>query len=249
THAAKHLFITQPALSRTLKNEEEKLNVTLVDRTTKPIQLTYAGAEYLRGLQNIDTATKQLVDKMNDISQSKSGQLSIGLPETLGTLFLPQLIQLYTTKYPQYHLQIREMASTQAAKTVIDNQLDLYIGPKPIKGSHFIYRQIKPIHFNLIYPESLSVEKLSKIERLTQFQFLKAQNYIGIDQTMITGLLLNQFFVNSNLHIRPWIQLKNFQTILQLVNKGLGFTILPSYYQSIGNHVSAIQISPNLLSS
>ncbi|WP_257613794.1 substrate-binding domain-containing protein, partial [Oenococcus oeni] len=143
---------------------------------------------------------------------------------------------------------MREMASTQAAKTVIDNQLDLYIGPKPIKGSHFIYRQIKPIHFNLIYPESLSVEKLSKIERLTQFQFLKAQNYIGIDQTMITGLLLNQFFVNSNLHIRPWIQLKNFQTILQLVNKGLGFTILPSYYQSIGNHVSAIQISPNLLS-
>lgn len=249
THAAKHLFITQPALSRTLKNEEKKLNVLLVDRTVRPIRLTYAGEEYLHGLQNINIATKQLSDKMSEISQSKSGQLSIGLSETLGTLFLPKLIQLYNTKFPQYHLNISEMASTQAARAVIDNQLDLYIGPKPLERGHFIYRKIKTIHFNLICPRGIDLNKLSQITSSSQFQLLKPLNYIGIDPSMITGIFLNRFLKNANLRILPWIQLKNFQTILQIIEQGLGYSILPAYYQANSKYTVSIPIDSELLNN
>lgn len=246
TQASKHLFITQPAISRTIKNEEQKLKVKLVDRSVRPIRLTYAGEEYLQGLETIANASSHLSDKMNEIAQSKAGMLSIALPEALGALLLPKLVQLYSEECPQYHLNIREMASVQASKATIDNQIDLYIGPKPLEKGHFIYRKIKTLHFNLLMPKITPSLHFRRITAIHQLKLLESQNYLGIDKSMITGNFLEDFFTNNNLAIKPWLQLKNFETILKLVETGLGFTILPDDYQP-SSQVSIIPIDPTLL--
>lgn len=247
TQASKHLFITQPAISRTIKNEEEKLNVKLVDRSVRPIRLTYAGEEYLQGLEKIAAASTELTDKMNQISESKSGMLSIALPEALGSFILPKLVKLYSEKYPQYHLDIHELASVQASKATIDNQIDLYIGPKPLEKGHFIYRIIKPLQFNLLLPKKSPIMKRHQLKTIGEFKLLESQNYIGIDKSMITGNFLESFFTNNNLSINPQIQLKNFETILKLVEAGIGFTILPADYQP-NEKIVSVSIDSKLLS-
>lgn len=248
THAANHLFITQPALSRTLKDEETRLNVMLVDRTSKPLRLTYAGEEYLRGLQTVEDATNKLNTKMSEFSQSKTGNLSIGLSENISTLLLPKLVALYAKNYPNYHLNINELTSKQAASAVIDNQLDLYIGPKPLKKGHFTYRKIQETHYNLFCPSNFAIP-FSKIEVNSQLQPFEAKKFIGIDAISITSEIINQFLNNIGLKINPWLQLRNYQTILQVVESGLAFTILPDSFHAYSDKIMVLPISPQLLKS
>ena len=68
SRAAEQCHISQPALTRYIKNLEEELNVTLFDRSSFPIRLTYAGERYVDGLLKILEMKEKLDKEMREIA-------------------------------------------------------------------------------------------------------------------------------------------------------------------------------------
>ena len=68
SRAAEQCHISQPALTRYIKNLEEELNVTLFDRSSFPIRLTYAGERYIDGLLKILEMKEKLDKEMREIA-------------------------------------------------------------------------------------------------------------------------------------------------------------------------------------
>lgn len=60
TAAAQHLFVSQPYVSRVIKQAERDLNLSLIDRSSKPLKLTYAGNLYLNGLRQTQSELNTL---------------------------------------------------------------------------------------------------------------------------------------------------------------------------------------------
>ncbi|MFD6439199.1 LysR family transcriptional regulator, partial [Peribacillus sp. NPDC060186] len=80
TRAADHLFITQPTISKMIKNLETELGVELFDRSRKQLVLTDAGRVVLEQAKLIDKAFHNLETEMDNLLGLKKGHIRIGLP-------------------------------------------------------------------------------------------------------------------------------------------------------------------------
>jgi len=245
TAASQHLFVSQPYISRTIKEAEQQLGIQLIDRTTKPTRLTYAGAQYLAGLQKIQQQLSDLDQTMHELAQSKSGHLSIALSESMATQILPELGCQFLQEYPQYHLDIHEMPSLAAEKAVTDNQSDVYIGPKSAHHSAFFYRIMHKQSFSVLVPTSypFSIPQVTHPQQLTS---LLHQPFIGCDLQMVLGELTRHFMADHHLFLQPALTLNSLSTIQQLVELGAGWTILPTP-TTTASVVRTIPIDPQLL--
>src|SRR5581483_4304011 len=81
--AAETLNVTQPTLSKMVKNLEEELDVLLFDRTTKHMKLTDAGEIVFEEAQEIMRLMDNLSSKLTDKLKIKKGYIKIGLPPVI----------------------------------------------------------------------------------------------------------------------------------------------------------------------
>lgn len=106
--AAKHLYISQPSLSQCIKKVEEELGERLFDRTQNPLALTPAGKIYVRQAQEILRIQKSLVQEVADLSELRTGSLTIGSSRTRSACFLLKPLVAFHQKYPGIQLAVRE---------------------------------------------------------------------------------------------------------------------------------------------
>ncbi len=122
--AAQKLYISQPALSQSIKNIEVELNAQIFLRGTSPLRLTYAGekvAEIARQYIMLDLNLKNIIA---DINKEVSGTFRFGTSKGIGDTLLPKLVPSYIREYPQVDLKILELGSQDIEKKILDHTLD-----------------------------------------------------------------------------------------------------------------------------
>lgn len=87
TKAAESLYITQPSISKTIRNIEEELGVTLFDRSGKKVVLTDAGRIIYEQAQPIVKSFQSLSSELGDLKNLKKGHIRLGLPPMVGSSF------------------------------------------------------------------------------------------------------------------------------------------------------------------
>lgn len=95
TRAADHLFITQPTISKMIKNLETELGVELFDRSRKQLILTDAGRVVLEQAKLIDKAFHNLETEMDNLLGLKKGHIRIGLPPIIDASFFPEFLAVF----------------------------------------------------------------------------------------------------------------------------------------------------------
>ena len=106
--AAKHLYISQPSLSQCIKKVETELGARLFDRTQNPLVLTSAGKIYVRQAKEILRIQKALVQEVADLSELRTGSLTIGSSRTRSACFLLNPLVAFHQKYPGIQIFVRE---------------------------------------------------------------------------------------------------------------------------------------------
>lgn len=106
--AAKHLYISQPSLSQCIKKVETELGVRLFDRSQTPLALTTAGEIYVRQAKEILRIQQALVQEVADLSELRTGSLTIGSSRTRSACFLIDPLVAFHRQYPGIQLAIKE---------------------------------------------------------------------------------------------------------------------------------------------
>lgn len=105
TKAAEQLFISQPALSRHIRNMEEEWNLQLFVRTSNGIRLTPAGSSMYIGMSELYRNYNELVAQAKKIQRGIAGTLKIGiLDQTNVADFMPQVYQYFSQEHPNVDL-------------------------------------------------------------------------------------------------------------------------------------------------
>ncbi|WZL73408.1 LysR family transcriptional regulator [Clostridiaceae bacterium 35-E11] len=99
--AAEKLFISQPALSATIKKLESKIKVPIFDRSTNPIQLTPAGKYYIKSIEKIMEIQNDMIEYFNSLAEEKQVSITIGSAAFFCAHILPliKLIASLTHRY------------------------------------------------------------------------------------------------------------------------------------------------------
>ena len=163
TKAAEKLYLTQPALSMAVRQEEKNLGAALFDRSRRPLTLTQAGEAYIRAVERIRDFESDLSRELEDLSHLNTGRLHIGGTHYLNCFLLAEVLSGFSRRYPGIQLQVSEDSSARLAKRLEHRELDLTFSCAPEHIERFEHQPAFFDHILLAVPRETPLsEELSR---------------------------------------------------------------------------------------
>ena len=127
TRAAEQLFITQSALSALVRNLESELELRLIDRTTRRLELTEAGRELLQSLEQLLDDLDRMTSDLRDVKAIRRGRVRIGATPLLAASFLPVAIRAFRERYPEVTVRVMDDPTPQLLEALRAGDVDLVL--------------------------------------------------------------------------------------------------------------------------
>jgi DNA-binding transcriptional LysR family regulator len=127
TKAAEALFISQPAVTKHIKELEEHLGTSLFKRNGSNIALTPAGEILVKHTRHIFKTYEILENELAQLNDSASGNIRIGASTTLAQYVLPKILALFKASYPDIHFTFNSGNSEAIEQMVISEDIDIAI--------------------------------------------------------------------------------------------------------------------------
>ena len=224
--AAEKLFISQPGLSRQIKQMEAELGLVLFERTNKKVVLTKAG-NYLKG--EVTMLLKNLNDTFDHaqlIQEGMEGHIGIGYVGSAMQNVIPELLLKIQEDHPKVHYSLREMENPDQIRALVQGEIDLAFVrlDKVPRGL-----QIRPVFedtFSLVLPSDHPIDK----ENFQGLKSLEEDAFILFDQSYSPAYYeqVMQIFEQSGFHPIISHNTVHASTIFRLVENNLGISIVPS---------------------
>lgn len=125
TRAARALYISQPALSQAIRRLEAELNAEVLDRSTEPIRLTYAGQKYLGAMKKISAIHSDLLNELSEMAGEARGQMRLGISMQRSMQLLPLVIPPFYRRHPHVRIVLEEHGSGTLERLLHDGKCDL----------------------------------------------------------------------------------------------------------------------------
>jgi DNA-binding transcriptional LysR family regulator len=224
--AADSLFISQSAVSQSIKTLEKRLNQTLFIRSTKRVALTKEG-ELL--LKHIEPAINLITRGENQLcADPKSGvQLRIGASDTICRYYLVPYLNNFHKQYPNIHIKVTNGTSLQCAKLLERNEVDVIITNSPNSGLNNIMQIIPVKKFHDIF--IANQESFPLTDRPITLQELQQCPILMLDKRSTTSMFLHNLFLENSLDLVPAIELSSNDLLIDLAKIGLGVAFIPDF--------------------
>ncbi|MEZ4816214.1 MAG: LysR family transcriptional regulator [Bdellovibrionota bacterium] len=220
--AAKLLEMPNSTVSSKISSLEKRLGITLLQRTTRKLNLTQAGQSFyeesLAGLVQIKNAEA----RANFNQQEVLGTLKVTAPVEFGNYFLPLLSTQYLKAYPKMNL---EYQLSDTAIDLISNSVDLAIRIGNLKDSSLIVKKIGSVHFGVFAsPTYLKTHGIPK-----EPKDLSKHSCIHFTQLENNKWHLNSTKSTSIINVQPKIRSNELNMIKALTAAGEGIALLPAF--------------------
>ena len=226
SEASKQLYISQSAVSQSIKALEKKLDQTLFIRSTKKVQLTPEGEILLRHVEPamnlIRRGESQLVD-----ATSTGGQSRIGASDTICRYFLIPYLEKFHKEFPNTHIKVTNETSIKCVELLESGQVDCIVINYPNSNLSNFYSINKIKEFKDVFVANSSFSKLQG----KKISFKKLLNYpiLMLEKNSTTSEFLHSLFQQHELDLVPEIELTSNDLLLDLAEIGLGIAFVPDY--------------------
>jgi DNA-binding transcriptional LysR family regulator len=143
TRAAADMYVAQQALSQQVKALEETLGVKLLDRTSRRVELTPAGAAYLEDCRRVLAAVRRAEEHARAVADGTAGRLRLAYTVATAYDTVPVLIADLTRRFPQIKVQSREVFGGDIARLLAEDQYSLAIAPQTSYPAGFTQQVIR----------------------------------------------------------------------------------------------------------
>ena len=181
TKAAANLYISQSALSKTVKAMESELGVQLIDRTVNHFKLTPEGEIfYQKGLIAIKNINSELEDLYGSLGTEK-GHITVGIPPVIGTAYFTSIIYKFRNMYPDVELKIIEAGANTIKKWVSEGEVDIGVVILPVSNDDFNVIPIVTAENVLLVNKNHPLAQYDEVS----FKMLKDERFIALNSTFM----------------------------------------------------------------
>lgn len=221
--AAHSLGMPNSTVSAKISSLEKRLGVTLIQRTTRKLNITPAGNAYFKrcmmGLEEIKAAEAEIAN----IQGEPQGLLRITAPNELGSTVLPQLISEYIRKYPKVRIEV--LLSDRRVDLLSEN-VDLAIRAGEMKDSTLIARRVGAIYFApFASPKYLKANGTPTHPRELKQHSCLQFTPIGVDEWKMTSSK-----GSLNVPLSGRVLINDMTALKKMAVMGDGIVFLPTYY-------------------
>jgi LysR family nitrogen assimilation transcriptional regulator len=226
SRASARLGIAQPALSFHIRNMEAELGTPLLLRTSKGVTGTEEGQILLRNARFIIGQLEQAEQEIRGRAAEPEGEVRLGLPGTISQILSVPLIKAVNQRHPAVKLRIAEAMSGFLGNWLEDDRIDMAVLYMP-PPARFISTCVLSEELCLLGPTDagagvrLSARAVPSLERIFRLPLILPSGSHGLRQ------LLENIAAEHGLAIETTIDVDSYSSIKELVEHGLGFSILP----------------------
>ncbi len=224
--AAEQLYISQPGLSRQIKQMEEDLGIKLFERHNRKVELTQAG-EYLQ--KELLTNFKRLDDILNHaklLSYGIDGNLKLGYVGSAMQKLIPELLLKFKDTNPHVLINLTEIDNRRQIQALLNQEIDIgFVRMERVPKGLEIHPAMEET-FSLVLPENHEIDS-SGFESLSQF---KDEHFILFDASYSESYYekVMQIFDDSGFVPNISHSTVNASSIYRLVENNLGIAIVPT---------------------
>ncbi|WP_423802596.1 LysR family transcriptional regulator [Neobacillus sp. SAB-20_R2A] len=222
TRASKSLHLSQSTLSKVVKSLEEELNVELIDRSAKKIELTDAGEIVLTEGQMIMESLNDLSFHLYDLLNLKKGKIKIGIPPIIGFLFFPKIIKGFNNLYPDIKINIFEDDSNKVKQEVKEGIIDFGVVMLPVDEKEFDVIPFVYEELSLFVHHSHPLAQREKVK----MKELINENFILFKQEYIHDLIIQEC-LRAGFRPKITYEISEWGFISGMIGENLGISICP----------------------
>jgi len=150
TKAAEELHISQPAVTKHIKEIENQLNTKLFDRKGTTIQLTQSGKTLFGYAEKIRNLYRDMEFEIGQINQQHKGKLIIGASTTVAQYILPEILAKFNAYYKDIKIELLTHNTEDISELLKQGKIDLGIIEGESQSSYFDYKIFKPDEIVLV---------------------------------------------------------------------------------------------------
>ncbi len=227
SEASKQLFISQSAVSQSIKVLEKKLNQSLFIRSTKRVQLTPEGEILLKHIEPAMNLIRQGESQLMEANTLNGGQLRIGASDTICRYYLIPYLEKFHQLYPNVHIKVTNQTSIACARLLESGQVDFSITNYPNSGlsSTQNIRVIQEFQDVFVANDAFSGLK----NRTVSLSKLKSYPILMLDRKSTTSEFLHSIFQRHHLDLIPEIELSSNDLLIDMARIGIGIAFVPNY--------------------
>lgn len=226
SEASKLLFISQSAVSQSIKTLERKLDQTLFIRSTKRVQLTPEGEILLRHIEPAMHLIQRGEAQLSDASAT-GGQIRIGASDTICRYFLVPYLERFHKAFPNAHIKVMNQTSIKCVELLETGQVDLAVVNYPNNYLSNVSSIKRIAVFHDVFIANRTYGEL-KGKKLTYRQ-LTGYPILMLDRRSTTSEFLHRLFQQHQLDLVPEIELTSNDLLIDLARIGLGIAFIPDY--------------------
>ena len=227
TKASKKLCISQPAVTKQIKNLESQLNTPLFIRTKKGVILNECGQKIFLNIKQALTLLDETNQMIKDFTEFNTGTIKIGISTTLMKTYLLKYIEVFHNNYPNIIIDIYTDPTKELITKLKSGMIDLIIGKFPDNYDNDLnyYELGKSKYIFIANKKYYDLENSTlKITDLKKYPIL-LQEYPS--NSRISAL---KYFEENNVKIEPKMNIASSSLLIDFINLGYGIGYVTELY-------------------
>lgn len=224
--AAIKLHLSQPSLSKAIRTLEEQIGFQLLERTTKRVDLTESGRVFYQRALHILAEMDIFEKEVNEVKVAGSGEVRLGMIESVKN-WIPNVLGWYREEYPDMHVVLKEvLGRTDIEQALRNYEVHICLTNEFINEPDIVtaplYKENLVLVMNAQHPLAHRVD--------IELAHLEEEPFIITSKGFQTRVNIIEAFKEADVSMNICYDADRFETILTLVEAGIGISIIPRNY-------------------
>lgn len=223
SRAAERLFVTQPAISRSIQKLEQELGYTLLVRENDGVRLTDEGEILLSHAKQILKQFNSMNKALKEKEGPLSGILNVGLPPVIASTYFADIIMAFSRRYPQVELKILELGTHKMMEAMLNGEVEAAAVMLPFDNELFDLHVFSSDRLMLLVSEQhpLAMRNSVKFAELIDEPFIFFSEDFRINELVMSACGIygkKPVIAGRSSHL---------DLVTAMVRAGVGVTLLP----------------------
>lgn len=221
SETANKLNITQPAVSYSIKQLEDQLNVQLFNRANNGIDLTEEGKALLFYVEKVNNLIKTSSKVIEEMRNETIKEINIGVPTHIGTFYFINYLIEFHSLYPNVKVNIVNKKTSEMLSMVENKELDLLIDTDIVESNNKDIKIEKLKDLNGCFIGNSKFQMLSEKEKISAKE-LSLYPLILPSLSTTTRKLIDAYFRRKNVLLNPIIETNSSSISKRIIKTGIG---------------------------
>lgn len=223
SHAAKELYISQPAISKAIAKLEESIGASLFYRSSRGVMLTEEGRQLYEHTKKAFAEFEEGEAKIRKIQELGIGQIRIGASTTLCKYILIPYLKTFIERYPHIKIMITCQSTFHTVKLLEEEKIDIGLIGKFSFGKDIEFHKVREIEDSFVASEGyLKNLSLREKEHTDKFNVLSCANLLLLDEQNISRQHVEAYFKENHIEVKQVLEVGSMDLLIDFAKIGLG---------------------------